>query len=178
MKTNSFRRMVFAFVLLTTLVFFGSAKEKDAKFDYYYSNLGANELAEYQIVCVYDENGKHLKPKLKYLFTYDENNRVVKKEGLRWSNVENDWVHSFCLTFVYDDDSMVTEYAKWNKREKNYDECTEKAVYKINANMFASYSSYTRGFEGEWKLENNCLINIPVETLWNGHGLFIAEANR
>ena len=162
--------------MLTTLSSFGSAKGKDKLSDFCYDNLGAKVLAESQIVCVPDESGKYLKPRLKYLFTYDENNRVVRKEALRWSRSENDWVNSFCLTFTYNDDSMNIEYAKWNKRKKSYDESTERVVYKINANMFASYSHYKRNLpDDDWTLESNYLVNIPIEALWDEDGILFAR---
>ena len=60
----------------------------------------------------------------------------------------------------------------------NYDECTEKTVYKMNANMFASYSYYKRGLPGdEWELENNYMVNVPGETLWSENGILFAEKN-
>ena len=168
-----------AFMLLAAFASFGSAKEKGELSKFYYSNYGAKTFSESQIVCVPDESGKYFKPKLKYLFTYDDNNRVIKKEALRWNVGENDWVNSYCLTHVYSDDSMVTEYAKWNKREMNYDECTEKIVYKMNANLFASYSYYERTLpDYKWVLKQNCLVDVPFERLWNEDGALFVETNK
>ena len=164
------------FMLLAAFVSFGSAAEKGKQPKFYYSSYGAKALSESQTVCVLDESGKYLEPRLKYLFTYDENDRVIKKEALRWNVFENDWVNSFCLTFAYDDDSMITEFAKWNKREKNYDECTEKIVYKMNANLFASYSYYKRNLpDDDWTLEHNYLVNNQVGPFWYDNDALIAE---
>ena len=179
MKTNNFRKAMFAMVLLTTLVSFSSAKGKDKLPDFCYNNHGAKVLAESQIVCVPDESGKYLEPRLKYLFTYDENNNVIRKEALRWSAVEKDWVNSYCLTFIYDDDSMITEYAKWNRLENNYDESTERVVYKTNADMYASCSYYKRNLpNNDWVMEHNYLVNVPIDPFWSEGGILIAETDK
>jgi len=179
MKINNFKKIACVFVLLTVFAFISSAVGKDKFPDFCYSNYGAKTLSESQVVSVPDESGGYLVPKLKYLFTYDESNRIIKKETLKWNADEKDWVYSFCLTFTYNDDSMITELSRWNEQEMNYDECTEKVVYKKNANLFASYSLYKRNLpQGEWTLEHNYLVNIPSESLWNEDGIFVAEANK
>ena len=170
---------MFALVLLTTLAAFSSAKGKDKLPDFCYNNPGAKVLAESQIVCTPDEKGEYLKPKLKYLFTYDDNDRVVRKEALRWSAVEKKWVNSYCLIFTYDDDSMIAEYARWNKQENDYDECTEKVVYRKNVDMFASYSIYKRNLrDDDWTLEHNILVSKPTETFWDKESIFIADTSK
>ena len=179
MKTNLFRKSLCVCLLLSSLVSFNFAGDKENLPIFCYNNLGAKELAESQVVSIFDESGKYIIPRLKYLFIYDNNNRVVKKETLRWNVVENVWINSYCLTFTFDDDSMITEYTKWNKNNMNYDECTEKIVYKSNANMFASCSYYKRNSPvSDWRLESNFLVSVPIETIWNNEGFLFAEKNK
>ena len=179
MKTNDLKKVMIVSLLLTVFVFFGSAEEREKLPKFYYSNGGAKTLSESQTICVLDESGKYLKPRLKYNFTYDDNNRVVKKEALKWSEIKDDWVNSFCLTFIYNDDSMITEYSKWNVRSNKYDESTEMVVYKMNANLFTSYNYYKRNLRNEeWTLEKISPINTPVERLWTENSTLIVETNR
>ena len=176
MKTNYFKKIMCACMLLTTFAFFISAEERDEMPKFCYNNLGAKALEESQIVCVYDKNGKYLKPRVKYLFTYDDNSRMIKKEALRWNAEKNNWVNSYCIKFIYGDDSMVTEYAEWNKREKAYNDSSQKMVYEVNANMIAFYGYYKRNLpDGDWKLEKNSLVSVPAETLWSENGIILAE---
>ena len=179
MKTNDLKKVMFVGLLLTVFVFFGSAGEREKLSKFYYSSGGAKTLSESQMICVLDESGKYLKPRLKYNFTYDDNNRVVKKEAIKWSERDGDWVNSFCLEFTYNDDSMITEYAKWNVSADEYDESAEMIVYKMNANLFASFSYYKRNLQDEeWVLEKTSPINMPVESLWAENGTLIVETNR
>ena len=178
MKTNLLRKSMCVCLLLSTLVSFSFAGGKENLSKFCYNNLGAKELAESQMVCVYDESGKYIIPRLKYIFTYDEQNRIVKKETLRWNATKNCWDNTYCLSFAYDDDSMIAEYAKWNKRNMNYDECTGKLVYELNAYMFTSCSYYKRNSpESDWRLESNFLVSVPIETLYNNEGFLFAEKN-
>ena len=164
-------------VLLTAFISFGSAKEEGELF--YYINYGAKELSESQIICVSSESGKYLKPRIKYLFVYDEDNRITKKEALKWDVFEDDWVSAYCLIFTYGDDSVITEYAEWNERKKDFHECTGKIVYEINVNMFASCRYYKRNSPGgNWRLENNCLVNAPITALWDENVILVTDAER
>ena len=175
MKTNNFRKVMCVCVLLSAFITFGSAKGKGGLF--YYSNYGAKGLSDSQVICVSDESGKHLEPIIKYLFVYDKDNRVIKKEALKWDIFEDDWVSAYCLTFTYGDDSMITEYAKWNERKKYYDECIEKIVYEINVNKLVSCSHYKRDSSGEsWRLESSCFVSTPIEALWNENVILAADA--
>ena len=179
MENYFFRKFTFMIVLLIISYSFSYVMGREKKPKFFYSNYGAKTLSTSQVVSVPDGSGEYLVPRLKYLFSYDESNRIIKKEALKWNVVDNDWVYSFCLTFAYDDDTMITEYARWNKQRESYDECTEKVVYKKNANMYASYSLYKRSLpDGEWMLEHNYLVNIPAETFWDKDGIFIAEADK
>ena len=166
-------------VLLTVLISFCAAGEKDEQIRYYYSSLGAKTQADSQLVCVPDESGKYLQPRLKYLFTYDENKRLIKKEALRWNATKDNWICAFYLTFTYTDNTTIAEYASWNNERQEYNDCSERAVYMLNNNQFTSYSYYKRDPLAEnWNLEHSCLVNVPSETLWDNDGLLIAETNR
>ena len=179
MKTNDLKKVLCVGLLLTVFVSFGSAGEKEKLPKFYYSSGGAKTLSESQMICVLDESGKYLKPRLKYNFTYDDSNRIVKKEALKWNEIKDDWVNSFCLKFTYNDDAVITEYSKWNVRANEYDESTEMVVYKMNANLFTSYNYYKRNLRDEkWTLEKISPINMPVERLWAENSTLIVETSR
>lgn len=169
--------MISVLALLVVFVSFGFAKEKkENRTTFYYSNLGAKTLSDSQVVCVEDGSGNYLLPHLKYLFTYDEQQRLTKKEAFRWDESTKGWMPSFCLTFVYEFDSMIAEYAKWDTHAQSYNPCLERAVYAMSNDVYVSYHYYKRDSqEMEWYLENSCLVDIPTGTYWNEDGVLITE---
>lgn len=178
MKTNGLRKITCVCLLLMTFVAVGSARERSGKSKFYYDNLGTKTLADIQVVSVSDENDKYLEPHLKYHFGYDESGRMLKKEAFKWDDDKKGWLGYYRLNFTYSDDAMIVELVRWDRKKKEYKDCSERTIYKTNANMFTSYSHYKRNSSnGDWFLESTCLMDIPTQTLWTENAVFIAEIN-
>ena len=87
------------------------------------------------------QNQQYLQPHLKYNYTYDEQNRLIQKEVLKW-------------TITYGTDETAVEYASWNAKTNAYSNIKEKAVYRENAmGMAENYQSYAwNERQNEWNL--------------------------
>ena len=79
------------------------------------------------------QNQQYLQPHLKYNYTYDEQNRLIQKEVLKWNKQAQ----------KYGTDETAVEYASWNAKTNAYSNIKEKAVYRENAmGMAENYQSY------------------------------------
>ena len=78
---------------------------------------------------VYDKDGNYLTAKLAYTYEYDDQDRLVKKEVLRWNERRNEWVKDHCLELTYNMEGYEVSKHNWNRKNQNYDTAMEKAVY-------------------------------------------------
>ncbi|MDR3141279.1 MAG: DUF3836 domain-containing protein [Tannerellaceae bacterium] len=142
MKKNHYKKNLLTVAFLLCLSLNSFSKEKQTLF--YYSNLGAQELMRIQTISIADKPGTYLTPHLKYVFTYDEYNRVVKKEAYGWNLYAGSWECSSQLNFTYSTHTITIEYARWNHYRNIYDAYTERAVYTLNNESIDFYSYYKK----------------------------------
>ena len=92
------------------------------------------------------QNQQYLQPHLKYNYTYDEQNRLIQKEVLKWNKQAQKYDKDRCLTITYG--THATEMAALLADIK------EKAVYRENAmGMAENYQSYAwNERQNEWNL--------------------------
>lgn len=100
------------------------------------------------------QNQKYLQPHLKYNYTYDEQNRLIQKEVLKWNKQVQKYDKDRCLTITYDTDETAVEYAFWNAGTNAYSNIKEKAAYRGNeTGMAENYQSYAwNERQNEWDL--------------------------
>ena len=88
-----------------------------------------------------NEDG-HLFRHLRYTYTYDTENRVTSKEASKWDSVKEAWVPYFKLNVTYSDNQVEVSYARWNSKDRVYNDKVEKSIYELNDTdatlMFAS----------------------------------------
>ena len=80
--------------------------------------------------------------------TYDEQNRLIQKEVLKWNESTQSFEKHHSLNFFYTDDVTV-EYALWNEQSSAYTDIKQKAVYRQTDSSVLRYLSY------EWDEKNN-----------------------
>jgi len=177
MKTSNVRKWMLAGLLMIAFIGFSAAQGKKDSPKYFYDSKGAIALAEYQTVCVLDENELYLIPRVKYFFDYDAYDRVIEKKALMWDHTKGDWVNAKLYKFTYTNHTVVLEFAKWNKQKGDYDDFSERIIYNVEADMLTSCSFYTRASSGEnWNLDFSHLVDLPVSTLWNDRKVLLADA--
>ena len=78
-----------------------------------------------------NEDG-HLFRHLRYTYTYDNENRVTRKEAAKWDNVKEAWVPYFKMDVSYTNSEVELSYARWNSKSNAYDSSIKKTVYEMN----------------------------------------------
>jgi len=177
--SREFKKMMFAGLFLIACAGFSMAGEKDNTSKFYYDSRGAKTLADQQAVFVSDANDLNLKPRIKYFFEYDENDRVIEKKAMRWDVFKRDWVNAYRLQFTYSDQAVVIELTQWNKQKETYDFCTERAVYNLNADKLAAYNYYRRNSSGgHWVLEHSFLVEETTPIFGDEKGILVADLQK
>ena len=57
---------------------------------------------------------------MKHNYQYDANNQRTEDETQKWNSSKNRWENDLCIRYIYNDNSVTTEYYKWNKKKKEY----------------------------------------------------------
>lgn len=138
MKTTVFFRMM----VLAAIIVAGIAS---AELKAQNTNFVTNEVKEGDLVTskvIYRMDGA-LYRHMKYDFSYDDQNRMTTKEAFKWDGGADKWVPYFKITYLYANNEITMEYARWNERRKDYLDSVEKSVYELNEdNMPVAYNNY------------------------------------
>jgi len=136
--------------------------------DYAYNVKNENNVVTEQVVYKVDESGKYLTNHIKYDFSYDSQNRLSTKTTLRWNSRSEKWENSSQLSYTYNNDDCIVEYARWNKKTKDFSEVSEKVVYAYNKlEEVTGYQAFKINEKtNEWYQVMNHEINIPQTDLY------------
>lgn len=129
-----------------------ASAQTPSKFIY---DKGANAETVYTL----DETGKFLTPKLKYEFSKESDNKVVKLVS-SWNNETQAWAPYYKLTRVENETNAVLEYAAWDCKTRDYTNNLEKVIYNKDFNNEPlSYVSYKWSREvGNWVVSQHLLL--------------------
>jgi len=135
---------------------------------YAYNVKSEGEFVTEQTVYKLDDSRKYLTRHLKYTYEYDNQNRLIAKTTLRWNSLSEKWENSSQLVYSYNEDSCSLEYARWNKKTKDFTDVTERVLYSLNA---IQQVSVYQGFKlnektNEWYMVKNHEISIPQWDLY------------
>ena len=72
---------------------------------------------------------------MKYNYQYDDKNRVLEQENLKWDGTSNKWINDICIKYEYIGNCVTTNYYKWDKRKKNYILMPERTITMENVNL-------------------------------------------
>ena len=138
MKTTSLFKAVALVTLMITGVLNAEVKAQEG--------FITNKVMNGELVAsktIFKQEGSCLHQYMQYTFAYDDQNRLVSKEASKWDGAKGAWVPYFKITFQYSDNEITTNYARWNKSHKAYDEAVQKNVYELNdENMPTVYKTY------------------------------------
>ena len=84
---------------------------------------------------VYKMEGSALANYMKYNYKYDEQNRMIESEALKWDAVREEWKQDMVIRYAYQGKSVTTTYYKWNKKQKDYVLVPEMTVTMDNTNL-------------------------------------------
>jgi len=103
-------------------------------------------------ICVYEKDLNSYEQKLKHVYTYDVQDRVVRKETLKWNAVKSEWQNSSCIDYSYEDDGVALTYARWNAKEGKYDSSRQRTEYHYVADSVVGVDEYVWN-DGQQELE-------------------------
>ena len=149
MKTTVFFRMIVLVVMTITGVVNAELKAQD-------TNFVTNEIKEGDLVTskvIYRMDGS-LYRHMKYDFSYDDQNRMIAKEAFKWDGSHDKWTPYFKITYLYANNEITMEYARWNESRRAYIDSVEKTVYELNEqNMPVAYMNYKwNKSESDWTM--------------------------
>ena len=85
-------------------------------------------------IVTYDNNGKYLTAKTRKQYTYDNLDRVVKKEVMRWNSEKHEWENYQCMCYTYNADNTVLDMMTWNSSKKAYEQSQRMTYSSISQN--------------------------------------------
>ena len=111
---------------------------------------------------VYADNGDYLKANIKRLFTYDDQNRLVKRETLKWNKKRKAWEKHSCLCYDYTPEGYTVEKRFWDESRNDYAEAKEYSHYTIVMDNVIAVNDYRKDNKsGEFSLAQNTLVMTP-----------------
>jgi hypothetical protein len=115
---------------------------------------------------VYNRDGNYLTAKLAYTYEYDDQDRLVKKEVMRWDAVRNEWVKDHCLELTYDVEGYEVSKRNWNRKDQAYEPAKEKAVYHYEFSQVMSVNYLRRqAIENGFESVDKMLVMNPAEDI-------------
>lgn len=149
MKTTVFFRMIVLVAMTIAGVVNTELKAQD-------TNFVTNEVKEGDLVTskiIYRMDGS-LYRHMKYDFSYDDQNRMTAKEAFKWDSSHDKWTPYFKITYLYANNEITMEYARWNESRRAYIDSVEKTVYELNEqNMPVAYMNYKWNKSGnDWTM--------------------------
>ena len=128
MKTmNLFK--AFALVVLTVVSSFNVVSVAQE------ANFITNEEVENNLVVaktIYKQDGNYLYNHMRYEFTYDEADRLVSKTAAKWDGAVDEWVPYFQMTYRYESDEIIMNYARWDEARKTFSKDPKQTIYELN----------------------------------------------
>jgi hypothetical protein len=147
----------------TILSMYLSAAENNSSEYCYNADM---ENGKVTTMYVYQADGQTLSSKLAYNYSYDEQDRLVKKEVMRWNSVSNKWENDYCLDLTYGEDGYELSKCVWDKRSQAYLPTMEKAVYQYVADQVVAVNYLRRAEnEGQFESVDRCLVMNPTDGL-------------
>lgn len=69
---------------------------------------------------LYRQEGKELSNYLKYSYVYDNNNRIVENNILRWDDDTNTWSKALTVRYQYEGQNVNTKSYIWDASRQEY----------------------------------------------------------
>lgn len=110
--------------------------------DYAY-NAEMNE-GRVESLCVMNRDGKFLNNKLRYIYSYDELDRLVQKTAMIWNERKMTWEPEYRLDMAYDFEGYSVERREWNRKTGSYGEASERMEYEMILTQVMSVTKYKR----------------------------------
>ena len=153
-------------ITVTTIFLTSLNMQYSNDYKFAYNVEMANDAVVSKVVYKKINDGKHLSHHLKYNYTYDEQERLVKKEVLKWNSIYEKWEHSHCLNYVYNMSGFSLEYALWNNKESDYTKTIAKQIYNDMMNGAVNITLYKwNKLDNDWVVQSDMVAINPAANL-------------
>ena len=118
-------------------------------------------------MTVYNNHGLTIDAKVRHEYLYDSEDRLVRKETLKWNSVTASWEKFSCLDYCYDGDSYTVEKMMWDNTRNEYAEAGEYSHYTVLLDNVLAVNSFRKDANtGEYvEAERVLVMNIHGENL-------------
>jgi len=112
------------------------------------------------------EDSYQLTMKFKKLYTYDDEERLVKKELLLWNSDKMEWQKSGCWDYTYGTEGYTVDFALWNDKEQSYTNGMERQVMNEGIDGTLVVTQYIRSSaDDDWQVKGGYLMLRPDDNL-------------
>ncbi len=118
-------------------------------------------------MTVYNNHGLTIDAKVRHEYLYDSEDRLVRKETLKWNSVTASWEKFSCLDYSYDEDSYTVEKMMWDNTRTEYAEAGEYSHYMVLLDNVLAVNSFRKDANtGEYvEAERVLVMNIHGDNL-------------
>ena len=111
---------------------------------------------------VYKNNDNVLSAHIKRIYTYDELDRLLMRETLKWNKRKQTWEKHSCLCYSYSVEGYTVEKRFWDESGNDYAEAKEYSHYTIIMNHVVAVNDYKKDNQtGDYILAQNTLVIMP-----------------
>lgn len=153
-------------VMTTILLAFMNAGEKENE-NFAYNVEMEGETVTAQWVYRKSDDGQYLSHHLQYNYTYDEEQRLVQKEVLRWDEWSHSWKNSHVFNYTYGLSGYSVEQVKWNETKGEYADLTAKQTYEecVTGAVAVSLFQWNENDHAWVQQEDKLLMNPSLDYL-------------
>lgn len=118
-------------------------------------------------MTVYNNHGLTIDAKVRHEYLYDSEDRLVRKETLKWNPVTASWEKFSCLDYSYDEDCYTVEKMMWDNTRNEYAEAGEYSHYTVLLDNVLAVNSFRKDANtGEYvEAERVLVMNIHGDNL-------------
>lgn len=131
MKTKGlFKTVVLSAVLLASSVA-ASARSYDNNLIYNTEEENGVKVGQ----TVFKMEGSSLANYMKYSYKYDDNKRMTESVTMKWNRTRNQWENDLRINYIYEGNTVTTNYYKWNNKKSEFILVPEMTVRMDNTAM-------------------------------------------
>lgn len=131
MKTKGlFKTVVLSAVLLASSVA-ASARSYDNNLIYNTEEENGVKVGQ----TVFKMEGSSLANYMKYSYKYDDSKRMTESVTMKWNRTRNQWENDLRINYIYEGNTVTTNYYKWNNKKNEFILVPEMTVRMDNTAM-------------------------------------------
>ena len=115
---------------------------------------------------VMNTDGKYLTNKLRYDYSYDEQDRLVEKTAMLWNAKKMTWEPDFRLDFAYTSSGYSVERRDWDAKSGEFADVSGRMEYEMMFDEVMAVNTYKRDRKtNAFELTDNFLVMNPQNQL-------------